>query len=101
MRIRISDDIDSLCSFHFWLSANPGTENLFHTWNSANVNAFDLKGNTPLHEVIQLHNEKKSKTLVSMAQFLVASGANLNATNTRQETPLDLCNDATFQVLKI
>jgi ankyrin repeat protein len=51
---------------------------------NANVNCFDINGNTPLHEIIKAHN-KNSKSnnsnLVSIAQFLVSNGADLNAKN--------------------
>ena len=70
---------------------------------NANVNCFDINGNTPLHEIIKVGNllrhqwlkfeqnniiqahNKNSKSnnsnLVSIAQFLVSNGADLNAKN--------------------
>ena len=67
----------------------------------ANVNAFDVAGVTPLHVLIVKHNQTATKTLVTMAQFLVASGANLHAVHDDDDdkSVLELCDDSNVKAI--
>lgn len=54
----------------------------------ADPNAADSRGNTPLHNAVKHFN------CLAIWQLLVSKGANLNACNINQQTPLDVAQDS-------
>lgn len=83
--------IDDFISFVSW---NKGLEDLVRILidRGADINAVDVHSNTALHKIAESRNINGDKQY-TIAELLITNGANVNAKNVDDKTPIDLATN--------
>ena len=104
VKLLLAHEADPNCQFHLNLSTGlhiipegqwKSTNELLSLCldSGADLNAQDLKGNTPLHTALDRHPAREDWAPTEYVGFLLTSGADPNAQNSRGNSPLHVALD--------